>query len=58
MVELRDPVLDGDDLSYKVKVLEGKIPASAGVASLFIDVIGMPMTPYSYAGARRRAWRR
>ena len=58
VVTLRDPVLAGEDLSYQVKVLEGKIPASAGLASLFIDVIGMPLTPYSYAGAARRAWRR
>jgi hypothetical protein len=58
VVELRDPVLAGDDLSYQVKVLEGKIPASAGMASLFIDIIGMPLTPLSYAGARRRMWRR
>ncbi len=58
VVELRDPVLAGNDLSYQVKILEGTIPASAGAASLFIDIIGMPLTPISYAGARRRAWRR
>ncbi len=58
VVELRDPVLAGDNLSYRVKVLEGEIPASAGAASLFIDIIGMPRTPFSFAGARRRAWRR
>ena len=58
VVELRDPVLAGNDLSYQVKILEGSIPASAGAASLFIDIIGMPLTPISYAGARRRAWRR
>ena len=58
VVTLRDPVLTGDDLSYQVKILEGKIPASAGPASLFIDIIGMPLTPVSYAGAARRAWRR
>ena len=23
-----------------------------------IDIIGMPLTPFSYAGAARRAWRR
>jgi hypothetical protein len=39
-------------------LLEGKIPVSAGLESLFIDVIGMPLTPYSYPGAARRAWRR
>jgi len=58
VVELRDPTLAGNDLSYQVKTLEGTIPASAGAASLFIDIIGMPLTPISYAGARRRAWRR
>ncbi len=58
VVELRDPVLEGDALSYRVKVLEGEIPPNAGLASLFIDIIGMPLTPLSFAGARRRVWRR
>ncbi len=55
---LRDPTLEGEDLSYKVTMLEGQPPASAGLASLFIDIVGMPLTPISFAGARRRAWRR
>ena len=58
VVELRDPVLAGNDLSYQIEILEGTIPSSAGAASLFIDIIGMPLTPVSFAGARRRAWRR
>ncbi len=58
VVELRDPRLEGEDLSYQVRILEGKVPASAGAASLFIDIIGMPLTPVSFAGARRRMWRR
>ena len=58
VVVLRDPVLEGVDLSYQVEVLEGDIPSSAGAASLFIDIIGMPRTPMSFAGARRRTWRR
>jgi hypothetical protein len=58
VVELREPVLEGEDLSYRVKILEGQVPASAGAASLFIDIIGMPLTPISFAGARRRMWRR
>jgi hypothetical protein len=58
VVELQDPVLSGEDLSYRVKVLEGSIPVQAGLASLFIDIIGMPLTPLSFAGVRRRAWRR
>ncbi|MGA7979472.1 MAG: hypothetical protein WCA32_04500 [Chromatiaceae bacterium] len=58
VIELRDPVLEGENLTYKVKVLEGKVPAEGGLASLFIDIIGMPLTPLSFAGARRRMWRR
>ena len=58
VVELQYPVLSGDDLNYTVKILEGEIPASAGLASLFIDIIGMPLTPLSFAGGRRRMWRR
>jgi len=58
VVELQDPVLSGEDLNYRVKLLEGKIPTRAGLASLFIDIIGMPVTPLSFAGVRRRTWRR
>lgn len=59
VVTLSNPVLKGDELSYDVKVLQGTMPASGGPSSLFIDVIGMPLTPLSYAGvARRTAYRR
>ena len=58
VVELQYPVLSGDDLSYTAKILEGEVPASAGLASLFIDIIGMPLTPLSFAGGRWRMWRR
>jgi hypothetical protein len=54
---LRDPHLSGDDLIYNVHSLEGIPPAQGGACSLFIDIIGMPLTPYSYAGAARRAYR-
>ena len=57
VVELRNPQLAGDTLAYDIRVLEGQMPARGGVCSLFIDVIGMPLTPYSYAGAARRAYR-
>ncbi|MEZ5578357.1 MAG: hypothetical protein R3F40_02350 [Candidatus Competibacteraceae bacterium] len=30
VVELRDPVLKGDELSYNVRVLEGEMPATGG----------------------------
>jgi len=58
VLELREPRLAGRDLSYAVKVLEGQPPARGGPASLFIDIIGRPMTPVSFAGASRRMWRR
>jgi hypothetical protein len=59
VVELSQPSLKGDDLSYSVKILEGDMPAKGGPVSLFIDIIGMPLTPLSYAGvARRTAYRR
>ena len=59
VVTLRNPVLKGENLAYDVKILEGNMPAKGGPVSLFIDVIGMPLTPISYAGvARRTAYRR
>lgn len=59
VVTLSNPQLKGNELRYDVKVLEGTMPASGGPASLFIDIIGMPRTPLSYAGvARRTAYRR
>lgn len=54
VVVLQSPALKGDALSYTVKVLEGNMPAKGGAVSVFIDVIGMPLTPVSYAGAARR----
>jgi hypothetical protein len=51
---LRNPVLTGDTLSYEVRVLQGEMPAKGGLVSVFIDIIGMPLTPMSYAGAARR----
>jgi hypothetical protein len=58
VLTLHDPRPEGRDLIYRVDVLEGDLPASGGAASLFIDIIGRPLTPVSFAGARRRMWRR
>ena len=58
VVVLRDPALQGANLSYTVRVLEGQMPLRGSDASVFIDVIGMPLTPLSFAGARRRMYRR
>jgi len=58
VVVLSNPQLAGSQLTYTVKVLDGKLPASGGPASLFIDVIGRPLTPVSVAGTARRTTRR
>ena len=55
---LQAPVLKGDTLTYTVKVLQGEMPAKGADVSLFIDIIGMPLTPMSYAGVARRGYRR
>jgi len=58
VVILSDPQLSNGDLSYAVDVTEGDLAPSDGPASLFIDMIGRPMTPVSVAGGRRRGRRR
>ncbi len=58
VVVLHDPVLAEGDLHYTVKILEGDMPVVGETVSLFIDVIGMPLTPVSYAGVARRGYRR
>ena len=52
---LQAPALKGDTLTYTVKVLQGDMPAKGADVSVFIDIIGMPMTPFSYAGVARNA---
>ena len=58
VVVISDPVLLGSKLTYTVRVLDGKLPAHGGASSLFIDVIGRPLTPVSVTGAHRRRRRR
>ena len=55
---LERPELKDGNLSYTVKILEGEMPESGTEVSVFIDVIGMPLTPLSYAGVARRSFRR
>lgn len=54
VVVLQNPQLKGSQLIYTVKVLDGKVPSNGGACALFIDVIGRPLTPASYAGVARR----
>jgi hypothetical protein len=58
VVKLSKPRLKGEDLTYDIKVIEGKVPKRGGECSVFIDIIGLPFTPLSFAGvARRTAFR-
>lgn len=58
VVVLKEPKLEGTNLTFKVEVLEGSLAKADGPASIFIDIIGMPRTPMSFAGvARRTAFR-
>jgi hypothetical protein len=58
VVELRDPHLDGDRLTFNMRVLEGDLTGADGPAAVFVDIIGMPLTPLSFAGVARRTARR
>ena len=58
VVVLKNPKLEGDKLTFDVDVLEGDLAGADGAAALFIDIIGRPFTPLSFAGvARRTAFR-
>jgi hypothetical protein len=54
VVVLKTPRLEGDRLTFDVDVLEGELTGADGAAAIFIDIIGMPRTPFSFAGAARR----
>jgi hypothetical protein len=57
VVVLKSPKMEGDNLTFDVSVLEGKLTGK-GPASVFIDIIGLPFTPLSFAGVARRTARR
>jgi len=58
VVVIQDPHLDGDALTYNIKLLEGTMPTATGPCALFIDPFGRPLSPISAAGMHRRARRR
>jgi hypothetical protein len=58
VVVLKTPKLEGEKLTFNVQTLEGDINGADGPAAVFIDIIGRPFTPMSFAGvARRTAFR-
>ena len=58
VVVIQDPHLDGDALTYSIKLLDGTVPTATGPCALFIDPFGRPLSPVSAAGMHRRARRR
>jgi len=58
ILELMNPRLEDNALSYDVKVLDGNKAVTGKAVSLFIDPIGRPMSPGSVAGVHRRRRRR
>lgn len=58
VVTLTEPRIEDDALVYNVTIVEGADTATGGACSLFIDIIGRPLTPVSYAGVARRTMRR
>jgi hypothetical protein len=55
VVVLKNPKLEGDKLSFSVQTLEGDLAGADGAAAVFIDIIGRPLTPLSFAGVARRS---
>ena len=41
VVEISHPVIDGTDLVYSYKLIEGQMPKSGGATALFVDWIGI-----------------
>jgi hypothetical protein len=55
VVVLMSPRAEGDRVTFDVQVLEGDLTGGDGAASIFIDIIGRPFTPLSFAGVARRS---
>jgi hypothetical protein len=55
VVVLKTPKLDGDKLTFNVQTLEGDLSGADGATAVFIDIIGRPFTPMSFAGVARRS---
>jgi hypothetical protein len=50
---LKAPRLDGDKLTFDVAVIEGNLGQADGPATVFIDIINLPMARRT---AQRSAW--
>jgi hypothetical protein len=52
------PNVKENDIEYPVKVLLGKLPETGGASTMFIDIVGVPVSPGSVSGVKRRTRRR
>ena len=52
------PLVNGNNMVFPIKVLEGELPNAGETVIMFIDPIGRPASPTSVAGAHRRHHRR
>lgn len=41
VIEISNPVVDGQDLVYNYKIIDGTIPAAGGASAIFIDKVGV-----------------
>jgi hypothetical protein len=53
VVTLHDPRFRDHEMTYRVEVRDGDIPASGGPCSLFIDALQSPLEPAAVAAQRR-----
>jgi hypothetical protein len=51
-------LVNGNNMVFPIKVLEGELPNAGETVIMFIDPIGRPMSPTSVSGAHRRHHRR
>ena len=58
VLQLRNPRIDGDRLTYDVRVIQGKLHRQGGESSMFIDLIGRPAQPLDQTNAAQRVTRR
>ena len=52
------PKVSGDTLDFEIQLIEGELPTKGGQVVLFVDPIGVPISPTSRAGVHRRHVRR
>ena len=59
VVVLKRPRLEGDQLTFDVDILEGRLNGADGPATVFVDTLGLPFTSSVFPGAgaaNRGAW--